>query len=891
MQVITTHLNADFDSLAAMVAASKIYPEACLVFPGSQEKNVRDFLADPLTYPYDFKRIRQINLKEVSLLVVVDTRQAGRLGNLAQCLENPGVEVHLYDHHPDMPGDLHGSVEVVRPLGATCTVFCQLFQEREIDLAREDATLLLMGIYEDTGSFTFSTTTPDDLLAAAWLLTRGADINMVTQFVAREFTATQVALLNDLIRNSTSYTIQGISIVVARLTMPDYVDEFALIVRQFMVMDNLDCIFALAAMGDRIYLIGRSRITEVNVGEIAREFGGGGHASAASATVRDQTIIQAEERLVELLHKHVRPQSMAGELMSSPVISVGPTLSINEANKVLTRYNITVLPVIENSKKVLGMISRLVAEKAIFHGLGGLPVSEYMTTGIATLPLSATIADIQELIIEHRQRLIPVVGESGDVKGVITRTDLLNLLVHDPGHVPGEPLAGDDRSYVERHRNLNSLMVESLKREVILLLRTIGEVAEENRCAAFAVGGFVRDLLLRIPNLDLDVVVEGDGIPFAGKLAERLGGQVRTHEKFNTAVVTLPNGFKIDVATARLEYYEHPAALPTVELSSIKLDLYRRDFTINAMAIHLNPERFGTLVDFFNCQNDLKERRIRILHNLSFVEDPTRIFRAIRFEQRMGFQIGKHTEKLLKNAVKMNLFDRCYGRRCFGELKLILSEEDPVPSLQRMAGFDLLRFLLPGLKLEKRLERYLAETQKVVAWHRLLYLDEPCRSWMVFLLVLMAPRSVEDLEAFCKRFEVAERHRAMLVRIKSMADKILKVLNRGAIYRPSENYWLLRGLEHEGLLYVLALVRRKEAKKAVSSYVTHLRHVSTAIRGSDLQAMGYPEGPVYRTILNHLLEARLDGQVSTLDEEMDFLGRNYPLGRTDRDSAKSGQGR
>ncbi len=368
--------------------------------------------------------------------------------------------------------------------------------------------------------------------------------------------------------------------------------------------------------------------------------------------------------------------------MSHPVITVPPDISIKNANQVLTRYNITVLPVVQDKSKLLGIISRRVAEKAIFHNLGNLPVSDYMTTDVATLPSSASLADIQELIIEHRQRLIPVVDKD-ELQGVITRTDLLNLLINDPAHQPKNLIAADDRSYIERHRNVNSQIVEFLNKEVIILLRTIGEVAEKNGFTAYAVGGFVRDLLLRIKNLDLDIVVEGDGIKFAKQLAEYFGGAVRTHEKFSTALVIMPDGFNIDVATARLEYYEYPAAMPTVELSSLKLDLYRRDFTMNAMAINLNPDKFGTLVDFFNCQTDIKERRIRILHNLSFVEDPTRIFRAIRFEQRMGFTIGKHTEKLLKNAVKMNLFNRFFGNRCFTELKLIFSEENPIPAIRQ----------------------------------------------------------------------------------------------------------------------------------------------------------------------------------------------------------------
>jgi tRNA nucleotidyltransferase (CCA-adding enzyme) len=876
MEVITTHLNADFDSLAAMVAAKKFYPDAVMAFAGSQEKNIRDYFVQASHYFLDFKRQKQIPLDKVTKLILVDTRQASRIGNFAKCLDNPGLKLHIYDHHPDAPGDLKGDVEVIRPVGSTSTIFTQLFREEGISLTGDEATLLAMGIFEDTGSFNYATTTPEDLDAAAWLLEQGANLHSVSQSISRELTVQQLGLLNDLIKSAVNYTIQGIDIVVAKLALTEYVDEFALLVRRFMVMENLNVLIALAGMEDRIYLIARSRVPEVNVGEIARDFGGGGHASAASATVKNMTMIEAEEKLVRLLNKHVRPQSLAGELMSHPVITVPPDISIRNANQVLTRYSITVLPVVQDKSRLLGIISRRVTEKAIFHNLGELPVSDYMTTDVATLPSSASLADIQELIIEHRQRLIPVVDDD-ELRGVITRTDLLNLLINDPALQPKNLIVADDRSYVERHRNVNSLVIEVLNREVIVLLRTIGEIAEENGYTAYAVGGFVRDLLLRIKNLDLDIVVEGDGIKFAKKLAAHFGGAVRTHEKFSTALVIMPDGFNIDVATSRLEYYEYPAAMPTVELSSLKLDLYRRDFTINAMAINLNPEKFGTLVDFFNCQTDIKERRIRVLHNLSFVEDPTRIFRAIRFEQRMGFTIGKHTEKLLKNAVKMNLFNRFFGNRCFTELKLIFSEENPIPAIRRMAEFDLLKFILPGLKFDKRMERNLAETQRAMDWYKLLYLDEPCRQWQVYLFAILADSTYSDLKVFCMKFEFPERHKRELLREKEATEKILKELGRSRILRPSEIYWLLQERSHESLIYVIAMARKKTAKKAVSLFVTHLRHYKTQIQGADLKKMGYKTGPIFKTILNHLLEAKLDGEVESRADEIEFIRQNYPL--------------
>jgi tRNA nucleotidyltransferase (CCA-adding enzyme) len=875
MEVITTHLNADFDGLASMVAAKKLYPGAVLAFSGSQEKNLRDFFVQSVQYLYDFHRLRNIPLDQVTKLILVDTRQPGRIGSFQQCLENPGLEIHIYDHHPFAPGDLAGSHEVIRMVGSTTTLFTRIFREKGIRVTTEEATLMAMAIYEDTGSFLFDTTTPEDLEGVAWLLQQGADLNTVSQFLSQELTTYEISLLHELIKSATSYTIQGVDIVVAKLTMPKYVDEFALLVRRFMVMENLNTLFAIANMGERTYLIARSRIPEVNVGQIARDFGGGGHASAASATIKDMTIIQAEEKLIQLLHKYVHPKRIAGDLMSSPVISVRPDISILEAEDILNRYNITVLPVVEDKTRIVGLISRLIAGKAIHLGLGEMPVNEFMTTDFATLSPSATLSDIQELIIEHRQRFLPV-ADNGIIKGVITRTDLLNLLVNDPAHMPRRLLTDENQPSSERNRNLNAIMVESLSRPIIVLLRTIGEKAKEYGYCAYAVGGFVRDLLLHIKNLDLDIVIEGNGIDFAKRFARHMEGEIRTHEKFNTAVIILPNGFKVDIATARLEYYDYPAALPTVELSSIKLDLYRRDFTINAMAIHLNPETFGTLVDFFNCQNDLKDRKIRILHNLSFVEDPTRIFRAIRFEQRMGFIIGKHTEKLIRTAVKMDLFDRFFGHRFFGELRIILSEENPIPALRRMADFGILKFLYRGLRMDQRLERVLEETDRALAWHKLLYLDEPCEQWLVYLLALMSHAPTREVLNFCQRFEVPERYRQMIIREKVEVQKIHHFLRRKVPVVHSEIYRLLHLLTHEGLLHLMGLAKKKSQKKAVSLYVTELRHVKPELRGHDLKKMGYQPGPLYSRILNDLLDARLDGLIKSVADETEFVRNRYP---------------
>ena len=891
MKVITTHLNADFDGLASMIAAKKLYPDAVMVFPGSQEKNVRRFINDTLQYRYEFTKLKHIEFEEVDTLIVVDTRQKIRIGAFAGCLDNPGISLHLYDHHPDTLDDIKGQIEVIQPVGATATVFCQVFQEKDIKISQEEATIFGLGLYEDTGSLTHLTTTPDDLLAVAWLLEKGAQLDIISQFLSYDLTARQVNLIHELIKTAKSYIISDIKIVVVSLTLQKYEDDFSLIVRRFMVMENLNCLFALVCMEGRIYLIARSRIAEVNVGNIARDFNGGGHATAASATARDMTMIEAQEKLIRSLHRHIKPQAIAKEMLSQPVISIPEDISILEANHLLTRYNITVLPVVTTtapdttltaapSVKVIGTISRRIAEKAIHHNLGSFPVSDYMTTDIKVLPLSATLADIEDLIIEQRQRLIPIIHEQ-QLKGVITRTDLLNMLINDPGHLPQDLNREDEKPIREKSKNILQLMSATLDRELIILLRTIGEVAEDSGFKAYAVGGFVRDLLLKHKNLDLDIVVEGDGIIFAKQLVKKTGGRVRTHDRFITANVTLPDGFKIDIATARLEYYEYPAALPTVELSSIKLDLYRRDFTINAMALQLNPLQFGTLIDFFNCQNDLKEKLIKVLHNLSFVEDPSRILRAIRFEKRMDFKIARHADRLIRGAVKMDLFGKATNPRLFAELQQIFAEENPTLAIRRLADFNLFQFLWPdlkpNLKADRRFLHIIQQAQRAISWFHLLYLDETIEPWRIYLLAVMARSRPAQLETFCERFQIQERICRELIIQKLAADELSNRFYGRPPEKNSDIRRLLAPLSNEGLLYLMAIARKKEIKKTVSLYVTSLRNVQPLLNGDDLKELGYAPGQEFRKMFAALRDARLDAVVKNREDEKEFILKHFPL--------------
>ena len=275
MDVITTHINADFDSLASMLAAKKLYPNAVLVFPGSQERSLRDFFIHSTLYALEIERVKNINLQEVNRLILVDTRQISRIGKFSEVLSKPGLDIHIYDHHPPSSEDLHGSLEVISEVGATVTLLLNILQEKGIEITPDEATVMMLGIYENTGNLIFPSTKEDDFKAAGYLVRKGANLSVLSNVIIKELTAEQVFLLNDLIQSATRYSFHGIDVVIAQASVDRYVGDIAVLVHKLKDMENLDVLFVLVRMEDRIYLIGRSRLEEVNVSEIASEFGGG----------------------------------------------------------------------------------------------------------------------------------------------------------------------------------------------------------------------------------------------------------------------------------------------------------------------------------------------------------------------------------------------------------------------------------------------------------------------------------------------------------------------------------------------------------------------------------------------------------------------------------------
>ncbi|MEE8573810.1 MAG: CBS domain-containing protein, partial [Thermodesulfobacteriota bacterium] len=849
MEVITTHTNADFDTLGSMIAAKKLYPDAHLAFPGSLEVGLRSALAT-LELPVKIEKAKNIDLAKITRLIIVDVRSPARIGRFAEVASKPGVEVHIYDHHPSTDADISADKSVVKQYGSTTTVLTRIIIEKGIEITPEEATIMMAGIYEDTGFLSFPSTTTFDYEAASFLLTRGAELDRVAALIKKELTPAEVSVLNDLLEGETTYRIGGIDVTVATCSIVNYKGDVSILAHRMRDIENMDVLFVLAEAADRVHLVARSSATGIDAGLIAKALGGGGHKRAASATIKGMTLIEAKERLIAEVKETVLPRRGAEEIMSAPPITILATKTVAEAEQKILRYNINAMPVVRG-KKLVGIITRQVVSKAIFHKLGPSPVADFMTTEFEAVSPATSIEDIREKVILLGQRLLPVT-DVGKIVGVITRTDLLKILRDELIERPGGGGGGGGGIQRTKQRRVENLMRERLPRWVLRLLADAGEVADVMGFKVYAVGGFVRDLLLRRDNLDIDLVVEGDGIRFARKLAKKLSCSVKTHDRFKTAVLKSPDGFQIDVATARLEYYEKPGVLPTIELSSLKLDLYRRDFTINTLALELNPAKFGMLLDFFGAQGDIKDKTIKVIHNLSFVEDPTRILRAVRFSERFGFLIAKHTVNLIKSTVKLDIYKKVSGARLRDELKNILEEDIAAAALTKLDKLGALALVSEKIDWNKSQALLIESARDTLAWYRLLYRDDEVEGWMVFFLALTDSLTEAQLRALAKRLSIVGKRRGEILRARKEGLRALTRISKPGAIKCSDIYRYLSPLPLEVTLYIMERAGSDLVKKRVSDYITKLRDVKPHLNGKDLKRMGVKEGAGMGKVLKAL---------------------------------------
>jgi tRNA nucleotidyltransferase (CCA-adding enzyme) len=541
--------------------------------------------------------------------------------------------------------------------------------------------------------------------------------------------------------------------------------------------------------------------------------------------------------------------------LATPYLHTCPAaITAAEAKERLVRLRINAMPV-EDGGKLVGAVTRQILDSAVAGGLGDRPVTTVMRPGVPEVRPDAPVEEVQRIFMEGQARFVVVQLPTG--WGIVTRMDVFRRLYERQlaeGARVDRRLAGARPVVHDVGRRLR----HALPPELLAVLAAAGELALAEGGRAFLVGGAVRDALLGRPLEDVDVVVEGDGVALAGRLAERFGGRAHPHEPFMTAAIHLPGGVRLDVASARTEFYRSPAALPEVETSAMRQDLYRRDFTINAMAIELTPGRLGELFDFFGGQRDLERRQIRVLHSLSFLDDPTRAIRAVRFATRLGFEIAAETRQLVRVAVLEGVFARLSGERLRDEVADLLGEGRPVEALGELAGLGVFPAVFPGVAWSVGLRRFLHEVETVLSWSVLEEVYDGPR-WQVFVVALATRAGEGGSKALAQRLALSGKIATAVSGARTRTEQLLAVVCAKGV-SPSEVVAAVERVEPAVTVVTMACAGAQE-RRLLRQALTLWVRTPAPVTGAQLRAAGVPPGPAIGIAVRQTRAAVLDGKV------------------------------
>lgn len=915
MDVVLCHQVADFDTLGAAVGLTRLYPGTKIVLTGGTHPKVREFLAYHRD-EYPLIEARAVNPSQLRQIWVVDTQWRRQLGQAAGWLDQPHVQIGLYDHHLETAGDIVPQQQWLEPVGATSTILCEQLQAKKITLSPTEATVLALGIHADTGSLTFEQTTVRDVQALAWLLQEGANQRAIATYSEAGLSADLQPYLRQAWAKLQQVVHQGYRLGWVLLHTAEYLPGLSRLTTQLADLSECDALLlGHQYRQHHLAIIARSQISNVNVAHLLAPLGGGGHAQAAAVTITTDNPEALLQELFTALKAQIPHPPTAAELMSAPVRTVRPETSVADAHRILLRYGHSGLSVVSAEGELQGIISRRDLDVALHHGFAHAPVKGYMKAPVHTISPTTPLPQIQALMVQYDIGRLPVVNDQGELVGIVTRTDVLRHLY---------ALRRETETACPLPTlNLYEALQQRLPGQLWVLLQRAAAIAKEHAWQLYLVGGAVRDLLLAIaqgnsslPTREFDLVVDGvqqeeaAGVHLAQALHDLYPEtDLQIYGQFQTAALHWPKtspltGFAVDIATARSEFYPYPAAHPEVAASSIRQDLYRRDFTINALAMRLTPPRHGEILDFFGGQEDLQRRLIRVLHPNSFIEDPTRIFRAVRFAVRLGFDLELQTRQYIEYALTSGVFatrDRLSGAPRGGD-----RSTSKRPSLQSRLRNELRHILeLPLAPTEhfggERALTMLAELGALECLDRQVTFDEAAkerlklvwewwpevperRQWQTFplweleLLALIV--TVPTAGAIAHQLQLGEQICGWLDTFPNFQEE-WQTLRQSQ--QPRSCY--CNFLEHQPLplIVLLAAVQQAKGSEAALLDVTLLRQYlwqwrlqKPPLNGYDLQQLGYARGPQLRHILLALRSAMLDGLVSDRPSAIAYVEAHFP---------------
>jgi len=877
MKIILTHEQADLDALASLLGAHLLDPEAIALLPRNINRNALEFI-QAHQEDLGYSQYHTLTKDQITHITLVDTQSLVTLKGMTK-----STLVNVIDHHPRKEGVNEDWQIEISHTGACTTLLVEKLRSQDIAIKPIQATMLLLGIYEDTGSLSYSTTTARDLCAAAFLLDKGADLRIVGDHLNPPLTTIQQVLYDRVMKNLETHVIENQTIITARANAMDINDEISSIAHKLRDFLDPDALLLMVLTKQGIRLVARATTDAVDVSKIASAFGGGGHARAASALIRPEGKLDPAEYqalldktyqdMLNLLKDHVKPLLCVRHIMSKNPLILTPDTRVDEVARLMQRYGFEGYPVVVNGN-IVGLLNRRTVDRALSHKLS-VSASSLMDAGNISVRPDDSLDTLTKVMASSGWGQIPVVdSQSGEIVGIATRTDLIK-----------------SRSTQKLQPNQASI-TRKLRKAVPLahyeLLSSLAKEAEQMNLPIYIVGGFVRDLLLGRKSIDFDIVVEGDAIYFVKQLVKTIGGRFVSHNRFGTAKWYLaddktniikkmgseekidPDALPdhLDLITARTEFYDHPAALPTIESSSIKMDLHRRDFTINTLALRLDGVHFGKIFDFWGGLSDLNDRKIRVLHALSFVDDATRLLRAVRFEQRFEFEIEERTLALMTESLP--LLNEMTGIRLLHEIESILMEDRVVWMFDRLDEVGILHAIHPDLQWNDRVKsriNHLNSLEDPNPWEIKNYIERLSLRQVLGLMLLLMDIPTEKLVAIAERLKLNARFVEEIDHLKLLINDLPGMPGQ----LPSQVNRRLTNVPRLVLFAAYNITQYDDQKTILLAFVTSWSKVKPFTNGNNLYQLGLDASPKYTEILATLKDAWLDGRITSKEEEKALL--------------------
>lgn len=845
-----------------MAGLSRLYMGAVAVLPTSLEPNVEEFLR---LYEGRFRFVRTpaavLLRDEIETIVLADTIVASRLGEYRALLDHPDIRLVAYDHHELSSASLqHIDEGHIQKCGATASLVTAALRSQFVPVNPDEATLLALGIYEDTGSLLFPETTAFDVEQAAYLLKAGASLSMVARFVTTYLVPKQQAALETALSSVTVQTVAGAEIAFTHVEAARNVGNLSVIVHRLSQIVRSDAIFLLYRTPQALYVLGRSD-RFLNVAELLAPLGGAGRVHAAASILRDNTSMEtAQARILDnIAARRTQRRQVVREIMTPDPVVIPDDEPAAGALETMVNLGFSVLPV-QRDGKLVGIVAKKALEKTSLVRLREKPVRYFLNAHLPAVSALATTEELVQAFGTYGTGLLLVMEEEHLI-GVVSRSDLLRFL-----NRTSRPQAVAE---VSPARTISREDMDRLGGTGIAqTLARIGQIGETLGNPCYLVGGSVRDILLGVAPKDFDVVTEKDVSGVAAAVASAFSTEVISYGRFMTHKVRIA-GREFDFAGARLEYYDYPGSLPTVAPAPLMKDLLRRDFTVNALAMSLASRDFGTIIDATGGLSDLNSRMVRITYPDSFIEDPARILRAVATQARFGFRLEAETASKAHEALELGLLNVRRNKRAQDEFKEMLSGGHAVACVRGLSELGLALLGLPLARPRSSKLRLLAALDGEPADGEGTVKEQP---WMAPLLVWLGRIHGDKLREILKDFGLNDRS-AAACRSWQHKEGALRRLLRSPTRQVSAVAEKLQGLP-DAILRILAARLMTSGATEQRQYLEEVLRRSRApvlLTGQDVVHLGVREGPVVGCRLDQVRRLQLDGVLHSRAEALAYL--------------------